>query len=204
MVQKRVQEVDFISMHTYPYHNTHYNPEFWGVPEAHVNMPDTTKIEMAMERALKFAQKQYDSVTNYMKSIGVNKPVHIGETGWATTSTGHYGSDGSKATDEYKQGLYYKLMRRWTNRAGISCFYFEAFNEQWKDANNPNGSENHFGLFTIDGKAKYPIWDLVDKKIFKGLIRNGNPIIKTYNGDKKALLKDVLVPPSQEEIMANR
>ncbi|MAB47352.1 MAG: glycosyl hydrolase family 17 [Flavobacteriaceae bacterium] len=199
-----IKEVDFISMHTYPYHNTHYNPEFWGVPEAHVNMPDTTKIEMAMERALKFAQKQYDSVTNYMKSIGVNKPIHIGETGWATTSTGHYGSDGSKATDEYKQGLYYKLMRRWTNRAGISCFYFEAFNEQWKDANNPNGSENHFGLFTIDGKAKYPIWDLVDKKIFKGLIRNGNPIIKTYNGDKKALLKDVLVPPSQEEIMANR
>lgn len=199
-----IKEVDFISMHTYPYHNTHYNPEFWGVPEAHVNMPDTTKIEMAMERVLKFAQKQYDSVTNYMKSIGVNKPIHIGETGWATTSTGHYGSDGSKATDEYKQGLYYKLMRRWTNRAGISCFYFEAFNEQWKDAHNPNGSENHFGLFTIDGKAKYPIWDLVDKKIFEGLTRNGNPIIKTYNGDKKALLKDVLVPPSQEEIMANR
>ncbi|WP_431110542.1 glycosyl hydrolase family 17 protein [Winogradskyella poriferorum] len=199
-----IKEVDFISMHTYPYHNTHYNPEFWGVPEAHVNMPDTTKIEMAMERALKFAQKQYDSVTNYMKSIGVNKPIHIGETGWATTSTGHYGSDGSKATDEYKQGLYYKLMRRWTNRAGISCFYFEAFNEQWKDAHNPNGSENHFGLFTIDGKAKYPIWDLVDKKIFEGLTRNGNPISKTYNGDKKALLKDVLVPPSQEEIMANR
>lgn len=199
-----IKSVDFISMHTYPYHNTHYNPEFWGVPEAHTNMPDTTKIEMAMERALKFAQKQYDSVTNYMKSLGVNKPIHIGETGWATTSTGHYGPNGSKATDEYKQGLYYKLMRRWTNRAGISCFYFEAFNEQWKDAHNPNGSENHFGLFTIDGKAKYPIWDLVDRGIFDGLTRNGNPITKTYNGDKKALFKDVLVPPSEEEIMANR
>jgi exo-beta-1,3-glucanase (GH17 family) len=199
-----IKSVDFISMHTYPYHNTHYNPEFWGVPEAHTNMPDTTKIEMAMERALKFAQKQYDSVTNHMKSLGVNKPIHIGETGWATTSTGHYGPNGSKATDEYKQGLYYKLMRRWTNRAGISCFYFEAFNEQWKDAHNPNGSENHFGLFTIDGKAKYPIWDLVDKGIFDGLTRNGNTITKTYNGDKKALFKDVLVPPSEEEIMANR
>ncbi|APY08801.1 glycosyl hydrolase family 17 [Winogradskyella sp. J14-2] len=199
-----IKSVDFISMHTYPYHNTHYNPEFWGVPEAHTNMPDTTKIEMAMERALKFAQKQYDSVTNYMKSLGVNKPIHIGETGWATTSTGHYGPNGSKATDEYKQGLYYKLMRRWTKSAGISCFYFEAFNEQWKDAHNPNGSENHFGLFTIDGKAKYPIWDLVDKGIFDGLTRNGNTITKTYNGDKKALFKDVLVPPSEEEIMANR
>ncbi|MCA0133370.1 glycosyl hydrolase family 17 protein [Winogradskyella alexanderae] len=203
-LNKLIEAVDFISMHTYPYHNTHYNPEFWGVPAAHSNMPDTTKIEMAMERAIKFAQMQYDSVTNYMKSLGVNKPVHIGETGWATTSTGYYGPNGSRATDEYKQGLYYKQMRRWTNRAGISCFYFEAFNEQWKDSHNPKGSENHFGLFTIEGQAKFPIWDLVDKGIFEGLTRNGNEITKTYNGDKKELLKDVLVPPLEEEIMANR
>ena len=203
-LNKLIKAVDFISMHTYPYHNTHYNPEFWGVPQAHANMPDTTKIEMAMERAIKFAQKQYDSVTNYMKSLGVNKPVHIGETGWATTSTGYYGPNGSRATDEYKQGLYYKQMRRWTNRAGISCFYFEAFNEQWKDAHNPKGSENHFGLFTINGKAKFPIWNLVDKGTFQGLTRNGNTITKTYNGDKNELLKDVLVPPTEEEIMANK
>ena len=24
-----IQAVDFISMHTYPFHNTHYNPYFW-------------------------------------------------------------------------------------------------------------------------------------------------------------------------------
>jgi exo-beta-1,3-glucanase (GH17 family) len=201
-LEKLIEAVDYISMHTYPYHNTHYNPEFWGVPEAHAGMPDTTKIEMAMERALKFAQKQYDSVTNYMKSLGINKPIHIGETGWASVSDGHYGDKGSRATDEYKQGLYHRLMRDWTNKAGISCFYFEAFNEQWKDARNPNGSENHFGLFTIDGKAKYPIWNLVDKGTFEGLTRNGNPITKTYGGDKQELLKDVLVPPSEEEIMS--
>ncbi|MCA0154135.1 glycosyl hydrolase family 17 protein [Winogradskyella vincentii] len=203
-LEKLIKAVDYISMHTYPYHNTHYNPEFWGVPEAHSNMPYTTKIEMAMERSIKFAQKHFDSVTNYMKSVGVNKPVHIGETGWATISNGHYGPNGSRATDEYKQGLYYKQMRRWTNRAGISCFYFEAFNEQWKDSHNAKGSENHFGLFTIDGKAKYPIWDLVDKGIFEGLTRDGNVISKTYDGDKNALLEEVLVPPSEEEIMANR
>ncbi|TCK67507.1 exo-beta-1,3-glucanase (GH17 family) [Winogradskyella wandonensis] len=201
-LEELIKSVDYISMHTYPYHNTHYNPEFWGVPDAHRGMPDSTKIEMAMERALIFAQKQYDSVANYMKSLGVNKPIHIGETGWASVSNGLYGENGSRATDEYKQGLYYSLMREWTNRAGISCFYFEAFNEQWKDAKNPKGSENHFGLFTIDGKAKYPIWDLVDAGIFEGLTRDGNPVKKTYNGNKSALLKEVLVPPSQEEIMA--
>ena len=203
-LEKLIKEVDYISMHTYPYHNSYYSPEFWALPEAHVNMPIATKIELAMERALKFSQNQFDSVANYMKSLGVNKPVHIGETGWATVSTGHYGPNGSRATDEYKQGLFYKLMRRWTNRSAISCFYFEAFNEPWKDANNPDGSENHFGLFTVEGKAKYPIWDLVDKGIFEGLTRNGNTILKTYNGDKNALLEEVLVPPSELEIMASR
>ena len=199
-----IKAVDYISMHTYPYHNTHYNPEFWGIPESEADLSDIEKINSAMERAIEFSKRQFDSVYNYMKSLGVNKPIHIGETGWATVSRGLYGPNGSKATDEYKQGLYYDLTREWTNKSGVSCFYFEAFNEQWKDAEHPNGSENHFGLFTIDGKAKYPIWELVDKGIFKGLTRNGNPITKTYNGDFNALMKDVLVPPALNEIMANR
>ena len=91
-------------------------------------------------------------------------------------------------------------MRDWTNEAGMSCFYFEAFDEQWKDPHNKKGSENHFGLFTIDGQAKYALWDLVGEGIFKGLSRNGNPIIKTFNGDKKKLMKTVLVPPANNEI----
>jgi exo-beta-1,3-glucanase (GH17 family) len=192
--------VDYVSMHTYPYHNTHYNPEFWGVPEAEEDLTDIEKIDAAMLRARDFAMKQFDSVTNYMKSIGVNKPIHIGETGWATISDGHYGPKGSKATDEYKEGLYHKLIRDWTNEAGISCFYFEAFNEKWKDSHNKKGSENHFGLFTIEGQAKYPLWDMVDQGVFDGLTRNGNPITKTYGGNKEKLMKDVLVPPSTIEL----
>ncbi|WP_299336289.1 glycosyl hydrolase family 17 protein [uncultured Psychroserpens sp.] len=203
-LEKLIKAVDYISMHTYPYHNSHYNPEFWGVPESQDSLSNVEKIDAAMKRAVEFSKRQYDSVKNYMKSLGVNKPVHIGETGWATVSNGFYGPSGSRATDEYKQGVYHRLMREWTNKNNISCFYFEAFNEQWKDAQNSKGSENHFGLFTIDGKAKYPIWDLVDKGIFKGLTRNGNPITKTYGGNKDLLMKDVLVPPSINEIMANR
>jgi hypothetical protein len=132
-----------------------------------------------------------------MKSIGVNKPIHIGETGWATISSGHYGIDGSRATDEYKQGLYYKQLRAWTKKEGISCFYFEAFDEQWKDAQNTEGSENHFGLINLKGEAKYALWNLVDSGVFKGLNRNGKSISKTYNGEKDLLMKDVLVPNTE-------
>jgi exo-beta-1,3-glucanase (GH17 family) len=198
-LEKLVKAVDYISMHTYPYHNTHYNPDFWYVPEEEQGLSEIEKVDAAMLRARDFAMAQYDSVSSYVKSLGLKKPIHIGETGWATVSDGFYGPEGSRATDEYKQGLYYKLMREWTNSSGISCFYFEAFDEPWKDAGNPNGSENHFGLFTVDGQAKYPVWDLVDKEIFNGLTRGGNSISKSYAGDKDALLKEVQSPPTKQD-----
>ncbi len=194
-LEKIIKAVDYISMHTYPYHNTHYNPGFWRVPVEESKLSEVKKTDAAMLRARDFAKSQYDSVASYVKSLGINKPIHIGETGWATVSDGFYGHEGSRATDEYKQGRYYKHMREWTNAAGISCFYFEAFDEQWKDAGNPNGSENHFGLFELSGEAKYPMWELVDQGVFKNLTRGGNPIVKTYNGDEKKLLNEVMAPP---------
>lgn len=192
---KIVQTVDYISMHTYPYHNTHYNPDFWRVPNEETHLSEVEKIDAAMVRAKEFARSQYDAVAKYVKSLGVNKPIHIGETGWATISDGFYGQEGSRATDEYKQGLFYKHMRDWTNASGISCFYFEAFDEQWKDAGNPNGSENHFGLFGLSGEAKYAMWKLVDQGAFKNLTRGGNSIIKTYNGNEKKLFDEIIAPP---------
>nr|WP_199099620.1 glycosyl hydrolase family 17 [Gaetbulibacter sp. 4G1] len=203
-LEQLIKTVDYISMHTYPMHNSHYNPNFWLVPEDEVELTDAEKIESAMQRALEFSIRQHDSVTNYIKSLGVDKPVHIGETGWATVSNGHYGVNGSRACDEYKSGRYYELIREWSNKNNISCFYFEAFDEQWKDAANDLGSENHFGLINLKGEAKYALWNLVDKGIFKGLTRDGKPITKTYGGDKETLMKDVLVPPiKREEVTFN-
>ncbi len=200
-LEKLIKAVDYISMHTYPMHDTHYNPVFWGVKENESALSEIGKIDAAMLRAKEYAISQYDSVSNYMKSLGVNKPIHIGETGWATISNGFYGPSGSKASDEYKSGMYYKHMRDWTNSAGMSCFYFEGFDEPWKDSQNEKGSENHFGLFTVDGEAKYALWDLVDKGVFNGLTRNGNEITKSYGGNKEALMKEVLVPATDKVIM---
>lgn len=197
-----VKAVDYISMHTYGYHDTHYSPDYW-INDSTVYDSDLEKIEAAMLRAKNYAISQYEGVQSFIDSIKINKPIHIGESGWATQSNDLYGSNGSKATDEFKAALYYKHLREWTNKAGISCFYFEAFDENWKDAGNPGGSENHFGLFTVDGKAKYALWDLVDKGVFEGLTRNGKPITKTYNGNLQELMKDVLVPDTKAELINN-
>ena len=204
-LEELIKAVDYVSMHTYPMHNTYYNPKFWVVPETEKDFTDAEKVDAAMVRALEFAKNQYQEVSSYVKSIDSTKTIHIGESGWTTISDGHYGKNSSRAADEYKAGAYYKMMREWTNKEKISLFYFEAFDEQWKDAKNPVGSENHFGLINLKGQAKYAIWDLVDEGVFEGLTRDGKQITKTYNGDKNALMKDVFTPPfaSEKEQLPN-
>lgn len=203
-LNKLINAVDFISMHTYPMHDTHYNPDFWYAPESDSELSDSEKIESAMLRSLDYAKSQYNNVAEYVKSIGANKPIHIGETGWASFCNNFYGVKGSKATDEFKEARFHKLIRDWTNQNNISCFYFEAFDEPWKGGDDPGDSEKHFGLFNVEGQAKYALWDMVDKGVFKELTRNGNPITKTYNGDKEALMKDVLVPPSKKTVLVEK
>jgi len=193
-LNKLIKAVDYISMHTYPMHDTHYNPAFWGILEDEKHLSEREKIDAAMIRARDYAIAQFTGVSNYMKSLGVQKPIHIGETGWASSASELYGNTGSKATDEYKSALYYKLMNEWANKERISLFYFEMFDEQWKDSKNALGSENHFGLINLQGQAKYALWQMVDRGIFNGLTRDGKPITKTYNGNEETLWLDVKTP----------
>ncbi len=196
---KLIKAVDYISLHTYPYHQSHYGPEFWFVPADEENLSKLEQIDAAMVRAADVAKAQYQSTVDYITSLGIEKPIHIGETGWASIDNSITGPDGSKAADEYKEKLFYEHVRSWTNEAGMSCFFFEAFDERWKDAINPAGSENHFGMINLQGQAKYAIWELVDNGTFNGLTRDGVAITKTYGGDEAALLEDVLAPPLKKE-----
>ncbi len=189
-----MQAVDYISIHTYPMHDTHYNPSFWQLSELEMQWEDSQKIDSLMWRALNYATSQYKAVEAYMKSKGVDKPIHIGETGWASSSNGFYGPGGSKACDEVKQKIFYDHILEWSQSNDVSCFFFEAFDEIWKDSENPGGSENHFGLFTIDGKAKYALWNKVDEGIFKGLKRGENDITKSFGGELTSVLESISVP----------
>lgn len=190
-----INAVDYVSAHTYPFHDTHYNSAYWDSPASdEVGYSDHDRVLSAMQRAAFYAQGQYESVKSYVHGIDPEKPIHIGETGWSSVSVGLYGNNGSFAADEYKQALYHQAMRDWTEAEGISCFYFEAFDEQWKDPNHTDGSENHFGLITLDGKAKFALWEFVDNGDFEGLSRGGNTITKSFEGDTTAMLQTVSAP----------
>ena len=190
-----IRSVDYVSMHTYAFHDTYYNPIFWNLSK---NLEDLSKkdiIKKAIQKAVEYELNQFNSVQEYIHRIDLSKQVHIGETGWSSVASDLYGYGGTEAADEYKLGLYYEMITDACLAKSISCFYFSAFDEPWKDSQNENGSENHFGLFTIHGEAKYPLWEKVDQNVFDGLSRGGNPIKKTFNGDFDALLQTSNLPP---------
>ena len=190
-----IKSVDYVSMHTYAFHDTYYNPVFWNQSENSEDLSKKDIIKKAIQNAVEYELSQFNSVQEYVHGIDLSKQVHIGETGWSSVASDLYGYGGTEAADEYKLGLYYEMITDVCVAKSISCFYFSAFDEPWKDSQNENGSENHFGLFTVHGEAKYPLWKKVDQNVFDGLSRGGNPIKKTFNGDFDALLETSNLPP---------
>ena len=82
--------------------------------------------------------------------------IVITEAGWATVAK----EFGARASEE-KQKKYYHDLFIWTGKMNITTFFFEAFDEDWKgDANDPLGAEKHWGLFTVDRKAKLAMHEL--------------------------------------------
>jgi len=53
-LNKLIKAVDYISLHTYPMHDTHYNPTFWIEKEGQNEIKDSVLIERAMTRSLKY------------------------------------------------------------------------------------------------------------------------------------------------------
>ena len=190
-----IRSVDYVSMHTYAFHDTYYNPVFWNLSGDLEDLSKKDIIKKAIQKAVEYELSQFNSVQEYIHGIDSSKQVHIGETGWSSVASDLYGYGGTEAADEYKLGLYYEMITDVCVAKSISCFYFSAFDEPWKDSQNENGSENHFGLFTVHGEAKYPLWKKVDQNVFDGLSRGGNPIKKTFNGDFDALLETSNLPP---------
>jgi exo-beta-1,3-glucanase (GH17 family) len=80
----------------------------------------------------------------------------ITEAGWATVA-----KEFGPRADEEKQKRYYHDLHAWASNMNITTFFFEAFDEDWKgEPNDPLGAEKHWGLFTVDRKAKLVMHDL--------------------------------------------
>lgn len=118
-------EVDFISIHTYP---------VWE--------------QKTIEEGLAYTQENYEAV----RRLYPEKPVIITEAGWATQSNGR-GIPPENANEE-NQKIYFEVLLNWCRQEKILCYFFEAFDENWKGSSHPQEPEKHWGLFTANRKAK--------------------------------------------------
>jgi exo-beta-1,3-glucanase (GH17 family) len=123
-----INEVDFISIHTYP---------VW----------EYKHIDQALEHT---KANYYDVAQKYP-----GKPVVITEAGWATNSNGR-GINPVNANEAY-QKIYFEALMEWVEKENILAFFFEAFDESWKGSPEPLEPEKHWGLFKIDRTPKMAV-----------------------------------------------
>lgn len=128
-----VDEVDFISIHTYP---------VWEYKRIH--------------EAMEYTKQNYYAVADTYP----NKPVVITEAGWTTFSNGK-GICPSNVNEEF-QSIYYNDLVSWSKDANILTFVFEAFDESWKGSNEALEPEKHWGLFTVNRKPKKVMEELFE------------------------------------------
>ena len=126
-----VEEVDFISIHTYP---------VWEYKNIH--------------EAMEYTKQNYFSVADAYP----NKLVVITEAGWTTYSNGR-GICPSNVSEEY-QRTYYNDLVNWCEEDGILTFVFEAFDEPWKGSDEAHEPEKHWGLFKEDRTPKLVMSEL--------------------------------------------
>ena len=124
-LKRLVDEIDFISIHSYP---------IWEYKHIH--------------EAMGYTKQNYQGIADRYP----DKPVVITEAGWATNSSGR-GINPENASEEF-QAIYYIDLIEWSEKEGIMTFIFEAFDEPWKGSPEALEPEKHWGLFTVDRKPK--------------------------------------------------
>ncbi len=126
-----VDELDFISLHTYP---------VWEMK--------------SIAEAMDYTKENYYGVKNKFP----NKKVVITEAGWATNSNGRGIKPENVNQDLQKE--YCRQLVQWSNENKVLTYLFEAFDEPWKGSDDMLEPEKHWGLFTVDRKPKKVMKDL--------------------------------------------
>lgn len=141
-----IEAVDFVSMHTYPLADSLYGAK-WDWQQSKV--ATSQRAVAMMDAAAAAANDDYLAVRAHMDLLGhVNKPIVVGETGWkAEPSNGEY-----NRASPVNQQMYFERLKAW--KGPKSIFYFEAFDEPWKQ------SDSKWALFTVARKARCMIQGL--------------------------------------------
>ncbi len=153
--------IDFAAVHTYPLADSVHTPGAWDWQQTAV--PAANRAAAMMDAAIASAKKDYTAVRSYLDGKGFTAiPIVIGETGWKAVNTGDVGS----RAHPVNQKMYFDRLNAWNSAAKtaatpLNVFYFEAFDEPWKQ------SDDKWGLFNVNRQARYTIQSLYPASVWE-------------------------------------
>ncbi len=149
--------IDFVAMHTYPLLDSVYSPHLWDWRQAAV--PPGQRAAAMVDAAIARAKFEYHAVRTHMDVLGLQAmPIVIGETGWQ--------ADPAKVpfrAHPVNQKMYVERLNAWrAARDGPQAiFYFEAFDEPWKEG------DDKWGLFSVMRQARPVVQHLYPRAIWE-------------------------------------
>lgn len=125
------REVDFITIHILPY---------W------------EDEPVAIEHAAEHVEKIVRQIEDKAHSMGVDKPILIGESGWPSVGR----QRGAAVPGVVNSARYIRDLIQVANRHGFDYNIVEAFNQPWKSHNEGVVGAN-WGLLDIDREPVFPL-----------------------------------------------
>ena len=147
--------IDFVALHTYAELDTVYDPGRWDWRRRDV--PAAQRATAMMDAAIAETRRQFDQARAYLDSKGLSYlPMVVGETGWNAVDVGQL----RFRAHPVNQKMYVDRLMAWAAESRASgqgpraVFYFEAFDEPWKQG------DAKWGLFNVQRQARYAIQSL--------------------------------------------
>lgn len=158
-VPKAIAEVvDFASVHVYPLLDTFYDPTRydWRLKST----PEAQRAQAMIDASIAEAKRQFDSARVGLDKLNLTGlPMLIGETGWTAVDTPG-GPNLAFRAHPVNQKLYFDALQAWaqegrrTAHGPKAIFFFQAFDEPWKQG------DDGWGLFNTRREARYTVQSL--------------------------------------------
>lgn len=158
-------QIDFAAIHAYPNIDTEYPDSdlYWDWKQLAVEAGPARATAM-MDASMVELRRQFQMTRDALNSMGLSQmPIVIGETGWKARITG----DQRFRAHPVNQKMYFQRLENWRQESRLSgngpanIFYFEAFDEPWKQ------SDDGWGLFNVDRKARYVVQNLYPQSLWE-------------------------------------
>jgi exo-beta-1,3-glucanase (GH17 family) len=151
---------DFLSLHVYAFADAFY--ESW--PWQQLEVAEADRAMAMMDAAIAYSKEAVRGVRETMLAQNLDIPLVIGEWGWKSATSADANSLPERKIERWfahpvNQKIFYDAIVDWVYGQAKDAdspaiaFYFEAFDEPWKDI------DDNWGLFDVTRTPKYVVWE---------------------------------------------